>query len=423
MSDPRRAWRVLRVIARLNTGGPARHVLILNGRLDPARFTSLLATGHVDPGQGEEEFTETDEGRRLADGVEVARIRGLGRAVKPTDDLRALRALVALCRRFRPHLVHTHTAKAGALGRVAAAIASRTPGGPPAPALVHTFHGHVFRGYFGRVGTAVTIAVERLLGRLTDRLVTLSPILRDEIAEALTLPRRHAPTIVQLGLDLDHLLQAESRRGELRGELGLPDATPIVGAVGRLVPIKAFDRLIEAFAAIPAPGGGPAPVLVIAGDGSERARLEELAAALGVADRVVLLGFRHDLDRLYAGVDVLAISSKNEGTPLAIIEAFAAATPVVATAVGGVPDLFRATGPTADGVRPCAEGALVADHRDRAGLARALGALLADPERRRVAGAAAREGARDRFAAARLVRDVEALYDELLARRFPRLAS
>ena len=406
------AIRVLRIISRLNTGGPARHCLILAGRLNPERFQTMLVTGAVDASGGEEEFTETEPGRHLSRGVMIERIAGLGRSPSPRADLGSLSSLVEVCRRFRPHLVHTHTSKAGALGRVAARMASLAPGGPPPAVLVHTFHGHVFHGYFGPLGNAAVVTTERLLARLTHRFVTLSERLRQEICQALRL-RPQRVSIVPLGLDLAPLLSQDRQPGLLQRELGWPEERPLIGAVGRLAPIKAFDKLLDALALM---GNGPgSPGLVIAGDGAERPRLEERARQLGIAPRVAFLGFRHDLQRIYPSLDVLAVSSRNEGTPVAIIEAFAAACPVVATAVGGVPDLFVPQAPSAQGLQDCAEGVLVSPPAEPTSLARALASLLADPQRCREAGLQARRQVRERFAAQRLVTDTEALYEELLS--------
>ncbi len=402
--------KVARIIARLNVGGPARHCLLLSEGLRAHGFETLLLTGRLEPGEA---GVLPDDAATTPGGVRIERVPGLRQPVSPRDDVRALLALVRLLRRERPDVVHTHTSKAGALGRVAAAIAG-------VPVVVHTFHGHVLDGYFPALPSHLVRLAERSLARLTARIVTLSPTLRDELSARFGVAGPERFEVIPLGRDLETFRAGAP--GRLRAELGVAPDAPLVGAVGRLVPIKDVPLLVRAFARVAA--GRRDAQLVLVGDGPERPAIEAAVRARDLGDRVRLLGWRDDLPSIYADLDVLAVSSRNEGTPLAVIEAFAAGVPVVATRVGGVPDMFDAptrgvaalatNGATPPpGVDLRAQGALVASS-DEAGLARALDLLLGHADLRRAAGEAARRRSED-WAAARLIDDTARLYRTLLA--------
>jgi glycosyltransferase involved in cell wall biosynthesis len=383
-----RPARVLRVIARLNIGGPAIHATLLHERLDQARFQSTLVTG----------TEEAAEGSYLAlhgrtTNLEI--IPDLGREIRPLRDVQTVRRLVALMRRVRPDIVHTHTAKAGAVGRAAARLAG-------VPHLVHTFHGHVLRGYFSPAKTAVYRAIEASLARRTDRLLAVTPRVRDELV-ALGVGRREQYQIVPLGFDLAPLLASERRRGELRAELGVGDA-PLVGIVARLVPIKAHDVFLATARLVHA--RVPAARFLVVGDGELRAALERDVDAAGLREAVRFLGWRGDIDRLYADLDVVVLTSRNEGSPVALIEAMAAGVPVVSTEVGGVADVVAHD--TTGLLAPMDDAARLADH---------VVALLSDPAAARAMGQRGRARVRDTYGADRLVRDIETLYTDLLRAR------
>jgi glycosyltransferase involved in cell wall biosynthesis len=383
--------KVIRVIARLNIGGPAIHVVNLTAGLDPERFESLLVTGTESRGEG----SMLDLAR--ARGVAPVIIPGMvGEATLNRRDLKVLMALYRLFRRERPHIVHTHTAKAGVLGRVAARLAG-------VPVVVHTFHGHVLHGYYSPLMSWLLRRAERGLGLLSDRLVTVSEQVKRDLV------RYHVAgadriTVIPLGLDLEPFLASAGHRGKLRHELGLRDREPLIGIVGRIFPIKNHRLFLETAARVAAQLDG-ARFLVV-GDGILRQAMEDYARALGIADRVVFTGWRRDLPSIYPDLDVLVVSSNNEGTPVSAIEAMAAGCPVVATRVGGLPDLI-ADGQTGRLVPP----------RDPAALAASILRLLGDREMARRLGEAAQATVARRFTVERLCRDVEDLYVTLLARK------
>ena len=384
----RRPVRVARVIARLNIGGPAQHAILLTAGLDRTRFATTLITGVV--GRGEGDFS----GMARARGVDPVVIPELGRAIRPGRDLTALVKLVSLFRRLRPDIVHTHTAKAGTLGRLAARIAG-------VPVTIHTFHGHVLDGYFSPAVTRVFVGMERMLARATDRLVTVSPRLRTELL-AMGIGRPEQVEVIPLGLDLERFRRARPGVPTLRPSLGLGSEVPLLGIVGRLVPIKDHSTLFQAMALLQT--SNPPVHLAVVGDGEERARLEELAGRLGLGQRIHFLGWRTDLDTILTEVDVVICASKNEGTPVALIEAMAAGVPVLSTDVGGVADLV-AHGETGWLVRP----------GDPPSLAEAIRHLLGDAALRARLAAAGRAVALERHGVEGLIRRVETLYATLMA--------
>lgn len=394
MSQPSlsRPIRVMRIIARLNIGGPAVHVILLTERLGPPHFESTLVCGQIGPQEGDMAY--------LADqrGVRPIYVAELGRDLSPLRDLLTLFKLWRLMRQFKPDVVHTHTAKAGFVGRAAAWLAR-------VPVRVHTFHGHVFRGYFGPARTQIFLWLERRAGRITDKLITISPMLKDELVNEFHIAPAGKFTIVPLGLDLAPFAETPRHAGTFRAAFGIPADAPLVGIVGRLVPIKNHVLFLAMAARLHA--GQPEVRFAIIGDGELRADLEARVDALGLRGVVIFTGWQHDLRAVYSDMDALVISSLNEGTPVSVIEALAAGVPVVATAVGGIPDLLYHgqygrlvppddPGALADGVR----AALAGGGDERAAIQQAILA---------------------QYGIERLADDLAALYRDLLAARRGRL--
>jgi glycosyltransferase involved in cell wall biosynthesis len=329
------------------------------------------------------------EGELTDPAVEVKRVP-LVRRPDPLTDWRAFRAIRALVRETDPALIHTHTAKAGAIGR---AVARRSR---PRPRTVHTFHGHVLEGYFSRPVQRGFVEIERRLASWTDALVTVSEDIRDQLLN-LGIGRAEQYRVIPLGFDLRSLLEVEDGRGELRARLGLGQEVPLVGIVGRLVPIKDHLTAFRALAEL------PTAHLAVLGDGELRAELESSARAMGLAERVHFTGWWMDVPGAMSDLDVIVLTSRNEGTPVTLIEALAAARPVVATDVGGVRSVV------ADGV----SGRLVPPGNPIA-VADALRQLLSAPAERRRLGEAGRADVRARYGQERLVAEITALYRELL---------
>jgi glycosyltransferase involved in cell wall biosynthesis len=383
--------RVLRVIARLNMGGPALHVSYLTAGLAQRGYRTTLVAGTLAPGEDSMAFVA--EGL----GVPVVRIDELTRDISPVKDAIAIIKLAGLIRRERPDILHTHTAKAGAVGRLAALLA-----GDARPRIVvHTFHGHVLRGYFDPLRTAGFRLLERWLARHTTALVAVSPQVRDDLV-ALGVAPREQFAVVRLGIRLEERVRPSEDGGvETRRLLGIPPERFTVGWIGRMTGVKRTGDVLLAFKRLRERGVDACLCLV--GDGPDRARLEQRAYELGIMRDTLFLGYQEDVARFHAAFDAFFLPSTNEGTPVTAIEALAAGRPVVATSVGGVPDVVR------DGE----DGFLVPAGAVEQ-LADRLEQLAGDPELRARLGAAGRARVLPRYSVERLVDDVDRLYRSLL---------
>lgn len=382
-----RPIRVLRVISRLNIGGPARHVVILSSRLGSGAFETLLASGTVREYEGDMSYLAGEYG------VSVRVIPSLGREVALLDDVRSFLALLRIIRSFHPDIVHTHASKAGALGRVAAVAAG-------VPVIVHTFHGHVFEGYFGRRMTSLVMAVERFLARFTRAIVVLSDSQENDITKKYRVAPRSKVNVVPLGLDLARYAAAERFSGTLRQSLGFDRDVSVVATVGRLVAIKDHGTFLKAAARVLETR--PEVRFVIVGDGETRANLEDLAAELGISHAVHFTGWIRDMCTVYPDVDILVQSSVNEGTPVSVIEAMASGCCVVATRAGGTGDVLSDE-----------ENGLLVPIGDVDRLASAVLRVVENSPMRRAFGERARNSAK-RYDSQRLTSDIERLYLELL---------
>ena len=371
--------RILRIIARMNVGGPAWQVSALVRGLDEGRFESLLISGEVD--KDEADFLDLRD-----PGLPVLKIPSLGRSVRIWGDLRALLLIRRSIRRFRPDIVHTHTAKAGVLGRLAAASCQ-------VPVRVHTFHGHTLHGYFGRVVSWASKLIERVLARGSTVLVAVGEQVRDDLVKArIGRPDQYIaiPPGVETAEPSDQTLA--------RSRLGLPPEVPVALFVGRLTAIKRPDRLIEAMGLVLE--RHPNVVLAVAGEGDLLAETESLAAPLGSAVR--FLGWQSDIGDLFAAADFAILTSDSEGMPVTLIEAAMAGIPSVTTDAGSAREVVL------DGVT----GIVTAPDSvaGAAGLARLL-----DNDVCKQMGASARERAEEKFGTRRLLNDHEDLYGRLMA--------
>ena len=378
--DAGESVRVLRIIARMNVGGPAWQSSVLTRGLAGHGYETRLLAGRVD--KGEADFVALRD-----PDLPVVDIEGLGRSVRIGGDLRAFVSICREIRRFRPHIIHTHTAKAGVLGRLAAFV-NRVP------VRVHTFHGHVLHGYFSPPVSRLVRLVERVLARGTTALVAVGERVRDELVEA-GIGQRDRFTAIAPGVEEPPAIDREIARQLL----GLPLEVPVVMFVGRLTAIKRPDRLVEAFGMVLE--RIPEAVLAVAGEGELLEEVRRSVERLG--DSVRLLGWQSDVGRLYAAADLVVISSDNEGMPMTLIEAAMAGVPGVTTDVGSASEVV-VHGSTGLVVAP--------DARD---LADAIIVLLVDDDRRSDMGRAAAEQAIVRFGAARLVADHVALYRRIIA--------
>jgi glycosyltransferase involved in cell wall biosynthesis len=455
--------KVLRIIARLNIGGPAIHTILLSSHLERFGYQTLLVAGQVGSEEGDMNYLANSEG------VEPVIISRLGRRLLPLSDLVAFLSILRLLFSWRPHIVHTHTAKAGAVGRVAAAVYngvqtfkfkvqswvhrfSRGSFNNTQASIinerckvVHTFHGHVLHGYFSNFKSRLFKLIEKILAKCTDVIVVVSEQQREELCTKFGVGRPGQYQVVPLGLDLSLFKKASESRGKLRSDFGLTDnGGNLVGTVGRLTAIKNNRLFLESISALRKENNEIQARFLIVGDGELRSDLEGMTKDLELVDRVIFTGWIRDLASLYANLNVLAVTSDNEGTPVALIEAMAASVPVIATDVGGVRELIsdfarpprlseqaRDGGqglrpPARRGLRPggisdlseeefeiCERGVLVRKG-DVKGLAKGLKYLLEHPEERREMGRRGQEYVIQNHTVDRLATDMDKLYKSLL---------
>lgn len=403
------AIRVLRIIDRLNIGGPAKHVVWLSAGLNRDEFETLLVTGTVPPDEGDMGYFAREAG------VEPVVIPEMSREIG-WRDIFVIWKLFGLMLRFRPDIVHTHKAKAGAAGRIAALLYKwLTPGAlllrPRRVHVVHTFHGHTFHSYFSPFKTRLFLAIERVLARIaTDRIITISEQQRREIHGHFGVGRKGRVDVIALGLNFDDALQTP---GGLRSELGVGHDRPLIGIVGRLVEVKNHALFLEAaHKLINNEAVSEFPHFVIIGDGNLRADLEAQSCGLGLDGRVSFTGFRRDAQSLYADLDIVALTSLNEGTPLTLIEGMSAGCAVAATEVGGVVDLLGARVGSFGRVRVWEHGA-TAPSGDAEAFSEALKYLVANPAMRREMGKRGQAFVHLKLSKRRLIGDIEGLYREL----------
>lgn len=406
--------KVVRIIARLNVGGPAKHVVWLTEGLQDS-FDTVLIAGTVPEGEEDMGYFATEMG------IEPYYIRDMSREISSRDGVTVWK-LFRLFLRERPDIIHTHTAKAGTVGRVAGFLYRwATPGAligrPRKCRFLHTYHGHIFHSYYGPSKTRLFIFIEKVLARLvTDRLLVISPQQQNEIGNKFGIGRKDQFCVVPLGLDLKLFDNSFSRRQVFRQELGVTNDVILVGIIGRLTEIKNhefFLRCVARFKQLAAGLQHPVKFVVI-GDGSLRTKLESLARSLYLENDVIFAGNRRDPQNFYPALDIVALTSKNEGTPLTLIEGMANARPVIATNVGGVVDLLGEPLPTTLSYSECTRGISV-NASDADAFASGLLRLLEDAELRARLGQNGHDFVKSNYSKERLLEDIKGLYADLLS--------
>jgi glycosyltransferase involved in cell wall biosynthesis len=388
--------RVARIITRLNIGGPSIQAITLSRDLRAEGFDTRLIHGRLPEGEGD--MTSI----LPLDGVDALYVEPLVRPISPFEDLRACwRIYRALCR-WQPDIVHTHMAKAGSLGRLAALAYNRTTGRRRPARLIHTYHGHVFEGYFGSPSTKVFLSIERWLARRTDALIAISEQVKKDLLHTYGVAREHQVRLIPLGFNLDRLLALDApARLAARAALGIAADAIVVSTVGRLTGIKQHTLFLDMAAKLAQ--RSDRYLFLIVGDGELRGDLEAQVAKLALSGRTRFLGWRGDLETIYGATDVFVLTSRNEGTPVALIEAMAAEVASASTNVGGVSDVI--TDERLGSLVPFGDAGALAD---------AVAALADDPARRVRVGQAARASVRQRFHVNRLLQDITTLYWRLL---------
>ncbi|UCB57012.1 MAG: glycosyltransferase family 4 protein [Candidatus Omnitrophota bacterium] len=381
--------KVLRIIARLNIGGPARHVILLTEGLDKDRFESILVVGRKGKVEGDMSYLAREKG------VSAIIIPELGRNLNIRNDIIALWKLFCLMKKEEPDIIHTHTAKAGTLGRIAAILYNLIC--RKRSILIHTFHGHVLHSYFGRIKNALFIGIERFLAIFTDRIIAVSKNLRKELL-GFKISSAEKIITIPLGLELDECLRIENN-GSVLGE------NKSIGIIGRLVVVKNHKMFLEAAKRLKnLPALGRKIKFLIVGDGPLRGELENYADELGIAKDVTFAGWIKDLRKVYSEMDIVTLTSLNEGTPVALIEAQAAGRPCVATNVGGVADVIEE-----------GKGGFLVPSYNIDKFTEALSKLLNNPDLALSMGRYGREKVMSLFNKTRLFRDMEDMYGGVLS--------
>ena len=398
--------KIVRIIARLNVGGPARHVVWLTKNLQSETTKSVLLTGTVP--EGEEDMSYF----AFENDVKPVFIPEMSRELSPKD-------IVSLWKVFRrllaekPDIIHTHTAKAGTIGRIAGFLYriltfKRVK-------IVHTYHGHVFHSYYGKLKTVFFLTIEKTLALLaTDKIIVISRQQFEEIHKKFGVGRASQFAIIRLGIDLAPFQRQEEKRYFLREELGIEKEKILVGLVGRLTEVKNHKLFLQVAQLYKSRKNLDPPELhfVIVGDGNLRQMLEETAKTLEIEDVVTFTGNRNDTDVVYAGLDIVALTSLNEGTPLSLIEAMASERAVISTEVGGVVDLLGEVQKKDDGFSICERGIRLPSNEAET-FYKALTFLAENENVRREMQIKGKQFVVSEYSKERLFKDIEDLYSEL----------
>lgn len=399
-----RKIKIVRIIARLNIGGPAIHTILLSEGLDKTKFDSLLVCGNSGRGEGNMLYYALNKK------VTPYFISELKRNLHFFNDLTAFKKIYQVIKNEKPDIIHTHTAKAGALGRLAAIIYNFFHPHRRI-VIVHTFHGHIFDGYFNKFKTKIFILIERFLAFFTCRIITLSKSIKEELI-SLGIGNKNKIEIISLGLELENFLKILPR----------DDAIINIGIVGRLVPIKNHRLFLEAASKVILDNPDIKLRFKIIGDGELREELEAYSRTLNINTWVDFLGWQKDLSRVYSNLDIVALTSINEGTPVSLIEAMASSRAVVVTDVGGVRDLLGKeihAYVKQDVQFKVLERGVIVEAKDSDSFAAALNFILKQNNLRENMGILSREYVRNRFSKERLIEDTENLYTNLLGRNKP----
>jgi len=382
--------KVVRIITRMNIGGPAIQAVLLCTGINMEGFSSVLITGSVGTEEGDMGYLAAESG------IELVVVPELRRELNILGDIISFFKLYGIIKREKPDIVHTHMAKAGTLGRLAARLAG-------VPVIIHTYHGHVFHSYFSGLKTAFFLAIERMLVGFTDKIIVISERQKDEIKHYLRLKDENKLILIPLGFELDRFLRGnrEDLRNRMREKWRIPKEAIVVGTVGRLTSVKNHKMFLKAAGEIKKTFTDKDVRFLIVGDGELRKALTTLSDSLGLYKDVIFTGWRKDMDSVYSAMDIVALASLNEGTPVSLIEALANAKPVVATDVGGVRDVAE------DG-----KSGYIVPKNDIKAFAEAISALIRDKDKRDVFSAYGRNFIKERHSKERLIRDIEDLYHE-----------
>ncbi len=394
--------RVLRILNRLIIGGPLLNAAYLTRYMSP-EFETVLVVGQKEEHEKDADFITGQLG------IEPLHVPEMGRSIHLLNDYRAYKQLKTIIKDFKPDIVHTHAAKPGAVGRLAAKAMK-------VPVIVHTYHGHVFHSYFSKAKTKFIIQVERYLARRTDAIIAISEQQLIELSQDFKIAPKDKFRLVPLGLDLERFQEDyPAKRQKFRLEFGVKEDEIVITIIGRLVPVKNHELFLNGLHYVLTHSDKKIKAFIV-GDGDTRKMLEQKATSLGISfstekniqrdHTLVFTSWRNDVDVINAGSDIIALTSVNEGTPVSLIEAQAANKPIVSTRVGGIQDIVIEN-----------ETALLSDPTDADGFSKNLLRLVEDNDLRCQLGKKGADFVMQRFGYQRLVKDMSALYNELLAKK------
>ena len=399
--------KILRIITRLNIGGPSIHVSLLSHGLDPERFESVLISGTVSDLEGDMSYVASNLG------VKPVILQSLRREISLPRDIKTLCRLLKILAQEKPDIVDTHTAKAGTLGRIAVFIYNRFH--RKKALVIHTFHGHVLHGYFSWAKSRMFVWAERLQAKATDVIIVISESQNSELSRKYCIAPEEKFRTVRLGFDLKAFSSSGNLKGQFRKRIGVNPNVVLIGIVGRLVAIKNHWMFLDA-AKLFIKGNPDVQVkFVIIGDGELRQELISYSAAHGISDYVVFCGWIRDLPQAYADLDILVLTSINEGTPVSIMEAMASSIPVISTDAGGVRDLLGLprSGFDVDRFEVCFRG-VMCRQRDANGLAKGIEFILNNAHIRQDISKAACNFITKAYSKERLFREMESIYLSLI---------
>jgi glycosyltransferase involved in cell wall biosynthesis len=396
--------KIFRIIARLNVGGPSRHVVWLTKGLQNEEFQSVLATGTVPEGEEDMGYFADENG------VRPFYIEQMSRELSPKDIISLWKVFIELWRE-KPDIIHTHTAKAGTIGRIAGLIYHWLSWRNVK--MVHTFHGHVFHSYYGKRKTHIFLLIEKILARFaSDKIITISDQQFREIHEEFGVGKKEQFAVIPLGIDLEKFADSNSKRNILRDEIGVNDSDILVGLVGRLTEIKNHSLFLRVIVRCQQDSEMSKLKFAIIGDGHTRELLEAEAKSLGIKDKVIFVGHRNDVDVVYAALDIVALTSLNEGTPLSLIEAMASGKCVISTEVGGVVDLLGDAENETDDFKVRERGVSV-ESNNEAEYFNGLQYLAKNQELQRQFGEKGLNFVHQKYSKERLLKDIAQLYREI----------
>lgn len=401
--------RVLRIVSRFNIGGPSIHVKNLTEGLENNRYITKLVTGSISPNEGDMSYIA-----KFNNHVRIV-VPELQREIDPYKDLLAFLKTLKIMHKFQPDIVHSHTSKAGTISRASAIVCNIFR--KQKIVTVHTFHGNVLDGYFSRSKSLIILIIERVLAKFTNQIIAISKTQKWELSNSYKIAKPDKIGTIKLGFDLVPFLYCSNQKVFLRKKFGLSDDSLLIGIVGRMAPIKNHKMFLDAGKLLIDQAKNKNIKFILVGDGEERPVLEKYAYDIGIGQHVIFYGWERNIPMIYADIDILALTSLNEGTPVSVIEAMAASVPVVTTGVGGIKDLlgtFENGQPEKAAFKICERG-ILCPKDDPLTFSEALRYMIESGyllEKQRFSRAS--DYVVENYSVKRLVSDMENLYEKLL---------